>query len=506
MKKNWFFVLCLGVLVAGNAWAQQKAQIRIKKNINGVESEENREIILDNNQQLEDVLKELNQNQNEKGLIDQQIEINILSTGEPGTLNQGRATQGWPFAFNTPQPQRKPTLGVMLREYNCSAAQSKLQKEVVITEVMPNTSASRANLMAGDVILKVNDETVTSTQQVIDQVKQLEGGGELKLVVKRNGKKKRITAVIEPTPKFESQNNRFDLLLGPDSIIMFDMSQGDSMKISQPFSMNQDGFRAGESAYLGVTPSNKPATAGVSINVEDHSPAADMGLIDGDIILEFNGETVGDFAALANAVRKCKPGSSAELLIERDGKEKRITGAVGKRNLSSSDDFQIFHDYKGMDDEGNYFYDFEFNMDAEDLQKQMEQFLRDLNQPLPDAMFPGNTPASSAMIRIEDTDAEKMSAFEIPSTRLAFDQMSFIPNPAAGLVEISFITTQEKPVTVSLKDDSGNVLLYDERMLNDNTYQRAIDLNAYPMGNYYIIIQQGDAAYSKKLVKFQEKK
>lgn len=506
MKKNILFIIGLGLLMAGNAWAQQKAQIRIKKNINGVEYEENREIILDDNRQLEDVLKELNlQNQSEQGLIDQQIEISIQSTGDAGMM-PGSTMQAWPFALNTPQSQRKPTLGVMLREYSSSSTEARSDKEVVITEVIPNTSAARAQLQAGDIILKVNDEKINSTQQVINQVKQLDAGGELKLLVKRNGKKKRITAVIEPTPKFESQNGQINLFLSPDSITMFDMSMGDSLKISQPFSLNQDGLRSGEAAYLGVTPSNKAATAGVPINVEDHSPAADMGLIDGDVILEFNGESVGDFAALANGVRKCKPGSTAELLIQRDGKDKRITGAIGKRNLSGSDDFQIFHDYKGMDDEGNYFYDFEFNMDAEDLQKQMEQFFRDLNQPLPEGMYPGAAAASGSMIRIEDTDIAKMQTLEIPVKRLMFDQLSFIPQPAVGLVDISFTTAQALPITVVLKDESAQVLLYDERALTNNSYERVIDLNAYPMGNYYLIIQQGDAAYSKKLVKYQEKK
>jgi len=231
-----------------------------------------------------------------------------------------------------------------------------------------------------------------------------------------------------------------------------------------------------------------------------------MGLLNGDVILELNGDIVGDFATLTSAVRKSKPGSTIELLIQREGKEKRLTGAVGKRNLSASEDFQIFHDYKGMDDEGNYFYDFEFNMDAEDLQKQMEQFFRDLNQPLPEGMYPGAAAASGSMIRIEETEAAKMQTLNISAKRLVFDQLSFIPQPAVGLVEISFTTSQELPVTVVLKDESSQVLLYDERNLTNNSYERLIDLNAYPTGSYYIIIQQGDSAFSKKLVKYQDKK
>ena len=60
MKKTLLITLCLGFLLAGGMWAQQKAQIRIKKNVNGVESQETREVIIDENNSIEDVLRELN--------------------------------------------------------------------------------------------------------------------------------------------------------------------------------------------------------------------------------------------------------------------------------------------------------------------------------------------------------------------------------------------------------------------------------------------------------------
>jgi hypothetical protein len=104
-------------MLAGGMWAQQKAQIHIKKNVNGIESQETREIVIDDNNSLEDVLRELNaQPELQEGLIDQQIEISILSDGDFNDTKQGRRSLNMPGIKGVAPMQRKPTLGVMLRE------------------------------------------------------------------------------------------------------------------------------------------------------------------------------------------------------------------------------------------------------------------------------------------------------------------------------------------------------------------------------------------------------
>ena len=116
MKKTLYAFILLGLLVAGGTWAQQKAQIRIKKNVNGVESEETREFMLEDNSRLEEVLKEINEeNSKEPGLIDQQIEISIQSSGDFPPMSLGGSMLAPSFgqgAYNL----RKPTLGIMVRE------------------------------------------------------------------------------------------------------------------------------------------------------------------------------------------------------------------------------------------------------------------------------------------------------------------------------------------------------------------------------------------------------
>ena len=494
MKKSLYAFILLGLLLAGGTWAQQKAQIRIKKNVNGVESEETREFMLEDNSRLEEVLKEINeQNSKEPGLIDQQIEISIQSAGDFPSMSLGGSMFAPSFgqgAYNL----RKPTLGIMVREGARANNKGNKATDVTITEVMPNMPAERAGLQKGDIILSIDDAEITTSAQVLAKVRELgQSGGELDFVVKRNKRKKKITVELPGVPW---HMRGFEAPVLPN-----ERNGSDSILFTEPF--NREGFSTGETAYLGVTPSKLSTTVGVAILVEEKSPAAEMGLLDGDIILECNGELIGDFNGLANAVRKSKPGSSVEILISREGKQKRLTGTLGKRAVSASDDFQIFHDYKGMDDQGNPFFDFEFNMDADDLQMQMEQFLRDfnMNSPFTDELYLGETPRGNYMISIDDVSDSVKTTLDIPSTAISFDQLSIVPKPAMSSVELQFTLTKQEPFRVLLQDENNQVLVYDERSEKNINYSRSIDLGDYPEGGYYLMISQGGNVYSKKLVK-----
>ncbi|MFM7729265.1 MAG: PDZ domain-containing protein [Flavobacteriales bacterium] len=505
MKKTFISTLYLALALAGSMWAQQKAQIRIKKNINGVESQETREVIIDEKNSLEDVLRELNSRpENNEGVLDQQIEINIISEGDASQLKRGNPLPRMPFFQSNMNAQRKPTLGVMLKETACNKPKCASERQVLITEVMANSAAAKAGLQAGDVILSINKEEITASKQVIDQVHQLTEGGILKITVERGNKKKKLKAEIESAPSFYSNEQQFNLLFGPDSITMFNLPFGDSLKIMQPFNLSEQGFLGSETAFLGVTPSDKSSTAGVSIKVEPNSPAESMGLLDDDVILEFNGEVIGDFSSLASNVRKCKPESPAELLILRDGKEKRITGSLGKRKQTAADDFQILHDFKGMDDEGNYFYDFEFNMDAEDLQKQMEELFRNFggNPSIEGFRSPG-AEKSSSLLRLEDATSESLKSLSLENNSLSFEQLSLIPQVASGSIDVEFSVAVNSSATVQLKDGEGHTLLYDEKQLPNGNYRRTLDLAPYPLGNYFIIIEQEGKTFVKQIVKYK---
>jgi serine protease Do len=75
-----------------------------------------------------------------------------------------------------------------------------------------------------------------------------------------------------------------------------------------PALAEQFNVRAGQGALVG--------------EVTDDSPAAEVGLKNGDVIIEFNGKTVTDNRQFRFAVAQCAPGTKVTLKVLRQGREK----------------------------------------------------------------------------------------------------------------------------------------------------------------------------------------
>ncbi|HEY6212986.1 MAG TPA: PDZ domain-containing protein, partial [Vicinamibacterales bacterium] len=74
-------------------------------------------------------------------------------------------------------------------------------------------------------------------------------------------------------------------------------------------------------------------TGGVIVSgVSADSAAAKAGLKQGDVIKSFNGKPVHDTNSLRNRVADAGPGSTAELVIVRDGAEKHLTAKLDEAN------------------------------------------------------------------------------------------------------------------------------------------------------------------------------
>ena len=147
--------------------------------------------------------------------------------------------------------------------------------------------------------------------------------------------------------------------------------------------------QAGEDeGYLGVmlqdlTPSMAKALqmgdkSGVMINdVIDDGPAAQAGLEDGDVILEFDGKAISDNKDLVKAVRTASPGDKIEVVVLRSGKNKNLEVEIGKHEdknvfyMSGDDDFVWTTDKMafGLDKDRGY-----MGVHLDDLNEQMGEY------------------------------------------------------------------------------------------------------------------------------------
>jgi len=71
---------------------------------------------------------------------------------------------------------------------------------VLVARVVSNSPAERAGLQPGDVIQKINNQPVTTTDQVQQLVENTPVGGQLQMVVQRNGQSVQVAVRTAPLP------------------------------------------------------------------------------------------------------------------------------------------------------------------------------------------------------------------------------------------------------------------------------------------------------------------
>lgn len=526
-------IVALFVVIAGaQATAQTKAVIHIKKNVNGTMIEETREIELTEGQDLNSILRDM-------GVID---ELGQLQPGQEFNINIEKNDQGafdqnlqlhlspedWDSMelWNMQAPEPQAYLGVMLVDET---------GVVEISDVIEGTAAAQEELQKGDQIIKIDEQDIQNIEDVIAYIHSKKPGDEIKLTYKRDGKKKSKKIILGERVEEWSMNMDspfgmppmppmpgFDYFFSPDSITIVcpDKTLCDSMKICQPFSWNGEGFKNTNTPFLGVTPGENTDVKGASIgSIIDGSTAQSIGLEVNDVIVSLNGTAIEHFDHLKEIITSMEVGSEITIEVNRAGRIKTLKGTLGGKPCSSNEDFRIFHDYQGMDEDGNYYYNFEFDMDEEDLESQMEELLNqitDQEERLLEekarieeqlrALRENSTSTYEISIDIMDVsnaDMEEVNSNEktqvTNNNDLVFNRISLFPNPGAGMVQLSFEVPTADKFEVTVLNSQGSEVHY-ESYLGMKDYNNTIDLTRQAKGIYYLMIKQNGKTFSKKLI------
>ncbi len=518
----------VSMLLVFDSFSQTKATIIIKKNQNGTVTEETRSVTLAEGQDIQSVLLEmgaLDENGNLKE--GQQFEIKIDKSSIGGSYHTTPDLNNFPQVYTKPIKEKRPFLGIRLKDSN---------KSLEINEVEPGSAAEKAGIQKGDVLVQIEGKDINNYTEFVTAIQTRKIGDKIKIVVLRDGKKKKLNAtlgekVMEVQHQFGDNDDNFinengelpmfNFRFGPDSITILGPAD-ESVKIGQPFAWDNDQMVVKETPYLGVTPYSgnvDASNSGVKINVEPETPAERMGLLSGDVIVQFNGITTDNFNQLAEAVGTTKPNDEVRISIIRDGKQRELTGTIGKRSCSHFDDFRIFHDFKGMDDTGNYFYDYEFDMDIKDLELHMEGLLKSLDdeqitiererKKLEDELGRIRSNENfTGTVRIDDVSADERNLLNksvspqlAAENNLSLERISFFPNPSMGTLNLSFQTTEKGSVKVMITDSNGGTAFLEERAMADANYSNTIDFAKQANGTYYLHIAQNGKTYCKKIVK-----
>ncbi|WP_312953013.1 serine endoprotease DegP [Superficieibacter sp.] len=161
---------------------------------------------------------------------------------------------------------KRGELGILGTELNSELAKAMgvdAQRGAFVSEVMPNSAAHKAGIKAGDVITSLNGKPISSFAAMRAQVGTMPIGTKITLGLLRDGKPLEVSLELQQS----SQNQ-------VDSSTIFNDIEGAEM-------------------------SNKGQDKGVVVNtVKANSPAAQIGLKKGDVIIGANQKAVKNIADL----------------------------------------------------------------------------------------------------------------------------------------------------------------------------------------------------------------
>jgi S1-C subfamily serine protease len=174
----------------------------------------------------------------------------------------------------------------------------------VVTEVVPGSSAEKAGLQRNDTIVAVNGKAVTSSGQLKNEIGLIELGKNVSLDVVREGKKRTINAVVGAATETASARGG---------------AKGSADKSGLHPSLAGARFADGSEQRRGERGGGNGGNgSGVEVvEVKPNSAAEDLGLAEGDVIVEANRHKVATVAELAEAV---KGSEQILLLVERRGR------------------------------------------------------------------------------------------------------------------------------------------------------------------------------------------
>ena len=173
----------------------------------------------------------------------------------------------------------RPWLGISVQDLTPEMAEQFQVKEkegVLVAQIHPGTGAEKGGLTSGDIIKALDDKAIKNVNELIKEIQKKKVGQKVKLSVVRDGKPTTIEVTLSAMPD------------KPEAMKEKEVEEKLGARIQELTPQLAARYRISAEIKRGV----------VVISVEEGSPADDLGLQEGDVILEINRkkiETVKDF-------------------------------------------------------------------------------------------------------------------------------------------------------------------------------------------------------------------
>jgi serine protease Do len=199
-------------------------------------------------------------------------------------------------------------------------------KGVKVEEITKGSAAEKAGLKANDVITKVGDKKIETSDDLTAAIKKQKPGDKVDVTYLRDGKEQKASAELGRW----KGSNVFTTVPGQNfKMENFDFKFDDIMprvnatpRAGQPYGQT---YSRSNAPKLGLSVQDTDDGKGVKVlEVDEESNAAKAGLKENDIITEVDGKAVNSADEVAKIVRESKDKISLMLKLQRSGKTQNI--------------------------------------------------------------------------------------------------------------------------------------------------------------------------------------
>ena len=186
----------------------------------------------------------------------------------------------------------------------------------LVVEVAPDRAADKGGVRHGDIVIAIDGDSIEDTRELIDTISAMPPGTKVELTVIRDGKQRKLDVTLEARDALAEDTG------------------GDVEPTREDDTAERLGISVSElsSQILRLYGLEDDAVGVVITRVKPVSPAADEGLIRGDLIIEANGEAIETVDQLREMVAEVPSGGYLRLYVQRTQAQGRSFFAILKLN------------------------------------------------------------------------------------------------------------------------------------------------------------------------------
>ncbi|MCB0736351.1 MAG: PDZ domain-containing protein [Bacteroidetes bacterium] len=468
--------LALGAFFSTSLLAQ--TQLRVIEKTNEEVNKEQTEFTPEQKKLLGQLLSELGVEESVDEILEtKDIKIVISEQAEPRTRHHAM-----PFAYGTTAFHAMPNKAFLGIQFNQNS-----EEGLVIEKVISNSAAEKMGLKAGDKILSV-DGIEIGEKGLHLALKDKKPGGAIEIKVEREGKTQTLSGELgkrERPSEVEIKEMLKDIEVDIEEI-------KEQYKLqAQPTKRKMLGVELSE-----VLDDNDKVLVG---RVIENSPAEEMGLQEGDIIKEINGQTIEHINDVVDAVKATEVGDKLKVTVERNGKKVKAKGNMSEVEYTPQ---AVFMNKKVMKCDDVKKMNEHFKPGSEDCHKIIKMHGQHPEMMIHrmQMMYEGDQQVYiiSNRAKSKDNSAEE---FEIEIND-ASDQglLNVYPNPTDGLMNIQVEVKDGETGSVKVYDAGNKLIFENEYNGNGGMIMEQIDLSTSPAGVYIIQFETGGEKEIQKII------